>query len=63
MKSNMSAPFMCVLANRPSHIYTSLQEEIRHSLRAQHREWVKLNGESLLCDRERAADESGIGIL
>ena len=52
MKPNSSVPPrpLSVAANRPIRTYAELQERIRNSLRAQHPEWVKPNGESPLCD-------------
>jgi hypothetical protein len=48
--SSVSPRLLFVAANRPLRTYAELQEWIRNSLRAQHPEWVKLNGDSPLCD-------------
>ena len=36
--------------SHPIHTYTELQQQIHGDLRIQHPEWVKPNGESLMCD-------------
>ncbi|MGH8094134.1 MAG: hypothetical protein ACREIF_11780 [Chthoniobacterales bacterium] len=42
--------YLPALAQPPIQTYRELQQQIRHDLRAQHREWVQPNGESPMCD-------------
>ena len=39
-----------IAMSHPIHTYTELQQQIHDDLRIQHPEWVKLNGESPMCD-------------
>jgi hypothetical protein len=39
-----------IAMSHPIHTYTELRQQIHDDLRIQHPEWVKLNGESPMCD-------------